>query len=139
MFTFRNSKIANKIGTAVMIFPFILITGEKKTDEENYMYKIYKKQYTDLFSIGCFLAIALLFFIFGMDFVSPILFMLLLIPIFFYDLWLFVELIFKKFNLSEVSFVRQAKEFGPDWIKPCEERKEYISLSWLKYIIKKEK
>lgn len=131
-----NSKLSKKYGSMLFIFPYFLISNPSMSNEEKYMKTIFKKQYDDFVGIGGFLAILIMFILFLFNITSFYMLLLTLIPFFLYDVWFFIEFLFKR-DMKEISFVRQANDLGSDWILPCIERRHYSSLSWLKYINKK--
>ncbi len=134
MKTILNAKLTRKLNIdAISIFPFIFVKEGTISPYLKEMIKTYKNQAADLTGIGIAIAIVTLFILFAFNIVTWKLSLLVLIPLLIQPVWLMIEGIIKQ-DVNEISFVKQAIDFGKEWNLPCQQKTVYSSFSWFKYI-----
>lgn len=123
------SKIAKVLGEDVMPFGVVLTSEKVLSGWETAYWEARVKQYWDCFWLGAALAIILMFVCFAIAGPSWWQLLLLLIPMYAYNILYRVEYVIKG-NVEDISFEKHATWIADTWELPCEEKHHYVSFGW---------
>lgn len=139
MKVFYNSKLAKVLTfmkgfVTMMFFGTVITEKDSLTEKEKKHEGTHVKQYWDCFAVGGFIAMILMFVLFGFDVRSWWMLLLLLIPALLYYVIYGIEYVIlrlkgrsKEEAYLSIGFERQARWIAETWNLPCEEQNHYVS------------
>lgn len=143
---YYNSKIAEFITfignfSTIMLFGKVFTEKSSLTEKSKEHEKTHVSQYKDCMYLGLSIDIIMLFVILGAELSYWWFIALLLLPFLLFYIWYGIEFLVRwiitrdrEQAYEDVSFERQARWVAETWDKPCEERHNYGSFEWMRFI-----